>query len=125
MAAVDVSADGANLVSVSENGEVQVWRLSDGEPIQTFQSAPGTNSVAFNREGSLVTTGAPDGTIHVWHWADRHKLAVLRRHGDSVNKVLFTADGSLLTASDDSTVAVFTCTTCGPFRDLLKIAQGR
>ena len=125
MTAVEISTEGANLVSVSEDGEIRVWRLSDGGRIQTLQGAPSTNSVAFNRDGSLVATGAPDGTIHVWHWEDGHKLAALRRHGYSVNRVRFTADGSLLTASDDATVAVFTCTTCGPFDDLLKVAQGR
>jgi WD40 repeat protein len=70
-----------------------------------------------------VTTSAPDGTIHVWNLADGHKLAVLRRHSDSVNKVLFMANGSLLTASADATVAVFPCTTCDPFDDVLKIAR--
>jgi WD40 repeat protein len=72
----------------------------------------------------LWRTGGADGTIHVWHWADAHKLAALRRHGDSVNRVLFISDGSLLTASE-STVAVFRCTTCGSFDDLLKIARDR
>lgn len=73
---------------------------------------------------ALWRTGGADGTIHVWHWADAHKLAALRRHGDSVNRVLFISDGSLLTASE-STVAVFRCTTCGSFDDLLKIARDR
>jgi WD40 repeat protein len=123
MTAIAVSSDGANLVSVSENHEVQVWRLSDGERIKAFPAAPSTNSVAFSRDGRLVTTSAPDGTIHVWNSADGHKLAVLRRHSDSVNKVLFMANGSLLTASADATVAVFPCTTCDPFDDVLKIAR--
>jgi WD40 repeat protein len=125
MTAIAVSTDGANLVSVSENNEVQVWRLSDGERIQAFPAAPSTNSIGFSRDGRLVTTSAPDGTIHVWNWADGHKLAVLRRHSDSVNKVQFMANGSLLTASDDATVAVFACTTCDPFDKVLKIAQDR
>jgi WD40 repeat protein len=125
IAAVGVSNDGANLVSVSKNDEVKVWRLSDGEPIWGFQGAPSSHSgVAFSRDGSLVAIGGADGTIHVWHWADAHKLAALRRHGDSVNVVLFMPDGSLLTASE-STVAVFRCTTCGSFDDLLKIARDR
>jgi WD40 repeat protein len=125
IAAVAASSDGANLVSVSENDEVTVWRLSDGEPIQGFPGAPSSHSsVTFSRDGNLLATGAADGTVHVWHWTDRHKLAALRRHGDSVNSVQFTPDGTLLTTGD-STVAVFPCTTCGSFGDLLKIAQDR
>jgi WD40 repeat protein len=125
IAAVEVSNDGANLVSVTENDEVKVWRLSDGEPIGGFQGAPSSHSgVAFSKDGSLVATGAADGAIHVWHRADGRELAALRRHGDAVHRVLFMPDGSLLTASE-STVAVFRCTTCGSFDDLLKVARDR
>jgi len=124
--AIDISADGANLASVSENHEVEVWRLSDGERIQAFEGPPSTNSdVAFNRDGSLVAVSAADMNVHIWRWADQHKLAVLHRHGDSVNRVQFTADGRLVTASDDSTVAVFACTTCGSSNDVLQDARER
>jgi WD40 repeat protein len=125
IATIAVSNDGANLVSVSENDEVKVWRLSDGEPIADFPGAPSSHSgVAFSRDGSLVATGAADGTIHLWRWTDGRKLTALRRHGDSVDRVLFRPDGGLLAASE-STVAVFRCTTCGSFDDLLKIARDR
>jgi len=124
--ALEVSADGANLVSVSENHEVQVWRLSDGMLVQAFQGPPSTNSdVAFNQDGSFVAISAADAAVHIWRVTDGQKLAVLQRHGDSINRVQFTTDGSLVTASDDSTVAVFPCPTCGSFPELLKKAQER
>lgn len=124
--AIDVSADSANLVSVSDNHEVEVWRLSDGERIQAFEGPPSTNSdVAFNQDGSLVAVSAGDMSVHIWRWVDKQKLAALHRHGDSVNRLQFTADGRLVTASDDSTVAVFACTTCGSFNDVLEDARER
>jgi WD40 repeat protein len=124
--ALEVSADGANLVSVSENHEVQVWRLSDGMLVQAFQGPPSTNSdVAFNQDGSFVAISAADAAVHIWRVADGQKLAVLQRHGDLINRVQFMRDGSLVTASDDSTVAVFPCPTCGSFPELLKKAQER
>jgi WD40 repeat protein len=124
--AVDVSNDGAYLVSVSENYQAQVWRLSDGERVQTLEGPSSTNAdVTFSQDGGLVAIGAADAAVHIWRWADGHKLAVLQRHGDSVNAVQFMADGSLITASDDSTVAAFPCVTCGPFEELLATAQRR
>jgi WD40 repeat protein len=122
--AVDATSDGMYLVSVSENHQIQVWRLSDGERVQTLVGPSSTNAdVAFNQDGSLLAVSAADAAVHVWQWRDGSKLAVLHRHGDSVNSVEFMADGSLLTASDDSTVAIFPCTTCGPFPELVARAE--
>ena len=99
-------------------------RLSDGERVQTLVGPSSTNAdVAFNQDGSLLAVSAADAAVHVWQWRDGSKLAVLHRHGDSVNSVEFMADGSLLTASDDSTVAIFPCTTCGPFPELVARAE--
>jgi WD40 repeat protein len=124
--ALEVSADGANLVSVAENHDVQIWRLSDGMLVQAFQGPPSTNSdVAFNQDGSFVAISAADAAVHIWRVANGQKLAVLQRHGDLINRVQFMRDGSLVTASDDSTVAVFPCPTCGSFPELLKKAQDR
>jgi WD40 repeat protein len=124
--AVKVSADGAYLVTVSEKQEVKVWRLSDGESIWAFDGPSSTNSdAAFSADGKLLAVSAADGTVHIWRLADGHKVALLHRHGDYVNSVQFTADGSLVTASDDSTVAMFPCTTCGDLPDLIKTAQDR
>jgi len=121
-----VSADGGNLASVSSNREVQVWRLSDGERMQVFQGPPSTNSdLAFSRDGSLVAISAADGAVQIWRWADKHVLAVLHRHGDFVNSVQFTDRGGLVTSSDDSTVAMYPCTTCGSFDELLATARDR
>jgi WD40 repeat protein len=113
-------------VTVSEKQEVKVWRLSDGESIWAFDGPSSTNSdAAFSADGKLLAVSAADGTVHIWRLADGHKVALLHRHGDYVNSVQFTADGSLVTASDDSTVAMFPCTTCGDLPDLIKTAQDR
>ena len=71
-----------------------------------------------------MALAAADAAVHVWAWRENRKLAVLRRHGDSVNSVQFSPDGnSILTASDDGTAAIFLCTTCQPFDELLAIAD--
>ena len=124
--AVEVSPDGASLVSVSGTHQVQVWRLSDGMLVQRFSGPPSTNSdVAFNGDGSLVAISSADGAVHIWRLPDGQKLAVLQRHGDAINSVQFTAGGSLLTASHDSTVAVFPCPSCGSMDKLLETAHER
>jgi WD40 repeat protein len=124
--AVTVTSDGSHLASVSEDHQVQIWRLSDGVRVEIFEGAPSTNAdVAFSQDGVLLAVSAADAAVHVWRWADGSKLGVLHRHGDTVNTVEFMPDGNLLTASDDSTVAIFACTTCGSFDELRANAERR
>jgi WD40 repeat protein len=122
--ALDISADGANLVTASEDRKVRVWRTSDGTLEQTIDGPPSTGAdVAFSLDGKLVALAAADGAVHIWEWQGNHKLAVLRRHVDAINSVQFSPDGSIITASDDSTVAIFPCTTCQSFDELLEAAR--
>ena len=126
--AFEITSDGAYLANVSENHAIQIWRLSDGALVQRFGGPTTTNTdLALSRDGSLLAVSAADGAVHVWRWTevDARKLAVLQRHGGLVNTVEFTADDSLVTASDDSTVADFPCPTCGDFAGLLSEAEER
>jgi WD40 repeat protein len=123
--ALDVSADGAYLAAASEDRKVRVWRVSDGALEQTIEGPPSTGTdVAFSPDGKLVALAAADAAVHIWEWQTDHKLAVLRRHVDAINSVQFSPDGNnIITASDDATVAIFPCTTCQPFKELLKTAE--
>jgi WD40 repeat protein len=124
--ALDFSRDGAFLVALADDHAIRVWRMSDNTLVQTLLGPATTNSdAAFNGDGTLLAVSAADGAVHIWRWAENHKIAVLHRHGDAVNSVEFTADGELLTASDDSTVAIFPCSTCGDFPALLGEARRR
>jgi WD40 repeat protein len=122
--ALDVSADGAHLAAASEDRNVRVWRISDGTLERTIGGPPSTSAdVAFSPNGKLVALAAADATVHIWEWETDHKLAVLRRHVDAINSVQFSPDGKIITAGDDATVAIFPCTTCQPFEELLKTAE--
>jgi WD40 repeat protein len=129
--ALDVSADGTHLAAASEDRNVRVWRISDRSLEKTIEGPPSTSTdVAFSLDGKLVALATADGAVHIWQWqTDQtnqtdHKLAMLRRHVDAINSVQFSPDGNnIITASDDATVAIFPCTTCGPFKELLKTAE--
>jgi WD40 repeat protein len=122
--ALDVSDDGTYLASISDDLKVRIWRISDGKLEQTIDGPTSTNAdVAFSPDGSLVGLAAGDAAVHVWQWRENHKLAVLRRHGDSVNSVQFFPDGRIITASDDGSAVIFPCTTCQSFDELLTIAD--
>jgi WD40 repeat protein len=71
-----------------------------------------------------MAVATADAAVHLWEWQTSQELAVLRRHVDAINSVQFSPDGNnIITASDDATIAIFPCTTCQPFKELLKIAE--
>jgi WD40 repeat protein len=123
--ALDVSADGAYLTAASEDRNVRVWRIWDGTLEKTIGGPPSTSTdVAFSPDGRLMALATADAAVHIWEWQTDLKLAVLRRHVDAINSVQFSPDGNnIITASDDATVAIFPCTTCQPFKELLKTAE--
>jgi WD40 repeat protein len=100
--------------------------MSDNSLVKTLLGPATTNSdAAFSEDGTLLAVSAADGAVHIGRWAENHKIAMLHRHGDAVNSVEFTADGDMVTASDDSTVMIFPCSTCGDFPALLGDARRR
>jgi WD40 repeat protein len=123
--ALDVTADGAYLATASENRSVGIWRVPEGTHEQTIDDPTSTNAaVAFSPDGTLLALAAAEGAVNLWEWRRNHKLAGLRRHIDAINSVQFSADGSnIITGSDDSTAAIFPCTTCQPFDHLLETAK--
>ncbi|HEY6422603.1 MAG TPA: WD40 repeat domain-containing protein [Pseudonocardiaceae bacterium] len=105
---------GKHIVGGTKSGVLRLW-TSDG----TFEHelvAHGSTagSPSFSGDGSLVAVGTNEGLIEVWNVDSGRRVLLTRQHGDSVNDVLFLpGDRSrLVSASDDSTVAVFRCDAC-------------
>jgi WD40 repeat protein len=99
--------------------------MSDGK-LEMIDIAQNPNAdIAFSPDGKFVAVAAADAAVHIWEWQRNHKFAVLRRHVDSILSSIPPDGNSIITVSDDSTVAIFPCTTCQPFEELLKIAKER
>jgi WD40 repeat protein len=119
--ALDVSPDGAFLATASDDHNIRVWQIwygavLYGTAVQTIDGPLTNTDIAFSPDGKRVAVATADAAVHIWEWQQNHKLAVLRRHADSINSVQFAPYGNnIITASDDSTVAIFPCTTCLPF----------
>jgi WD40 repeat protein len=72
----------------------------------------------------MDSAGAADGVLRVWNWRTGQQLAQMPRHGDLINDVAFTADGShIITASDDGVTRIYGCETCGDVQGVIAEAQ--
>jgi hypothetical protein len=65
--AMALSPDGSIIAGGGMNGNVKLWRSSDGRELGILQgnSTPIT-AVAFDSEGKLVVAGSANGTIRLW-----------------------------------------------------------
>ena len=104
---VSVSPDGKLLAFVLDGGSVAIARTESSEfrVVGTHQVDP--MHVAFNPDGTLVVTGADDGTVNLWSVDGSSALRTFRPHTNSVTSVSFSPDGEYVaTASLDGTAQV-------------------
>ena len=103
--------------------EVQVWRASDGVPVQTFRGH--TNfvyHVEFSPDGRRLVSASADRTARIWTLGASD--AVVIRHRDRVNDARFSPDGaSVATAGWDGVVKVVPVT--GGMERALRVGRGR
>ena len=112
---VEFSRDGKWLVSAGEDRTARIWSMDASQPSRILGGghSAALSSATFSPDGTLIATSSADRTIRVWNAASGRPLAVLRWHGDAVNRVQFSADGRwLLSASDDGTVKLGQCRPC-------------
>ncbi|KAJ7619034.1 WD40-repeat-containing domain protein, partial [Mycena rosella] len=108
---IAISADGAHIVSGSEDHTIRVWDARTGEPVmEPIQGhTEWVFSVAFSSDGAHIVSGSDDRTIRVWD--ARTGEAVMEPiwgHTDRVWSVAFLPDGAHITSgSDDHTIRVW------------------
>ena len=109
--ALHYSPDSRLLISGSRDAQLKVWDSVQHYALHQSIAAHlfAINSIAYAPDGQTFATGSMDKTIKIW---DSHEFRLLKvidraRHGghsSSVNKVLWTGDGRLLSCSDDKNI---------------------
>ncbi|PAV14699.1 WD40 domain containing protein [Pyrrhoderma noxium] len=95
-------------------GTVQVWDVTNEEPVTIGNHEQLVNSIAFSLpDGNHVASGSRDETICIWN-VERRELAVgpLTGHEHSVRAVAYSPDGTkLVSGSHDKTVRIWNSET--------------
>jgi WD40 repeat protein len=95
---IDVSPDGKLLAAGHGEGQLQLYRLPDGKPLDIEPGSTAIFDLEYSRNGKLLATGSVDGLAKVWE-VDRgklHELLRLRGHANPVGSVSFNRDGTRL-----------------------------
>lgn len=109
---VTFSPDGELLAAGDDNGQVKLWRVSDGQPVLTIQAHESwIKSIAWSPDGKTLASSSADQTIKLW---DRSGacLQVMRGHLAWIRSVAWTPDGqAIVSGSADRTVKVWDVAT--------------
>ncbi len=97
------SPDGLTIATAYANNVIQLWRISDGEPLQAFQryrnsvtKIPGLRSLAFSPDGSILAAAFTDGVIALWRVEDARLLNKLETNINTDDVMSFSPDGRWL-----------------------------
>jgi WD40 repeat protein len=95
---IDASPDGKLLVAGHAEGQLQLYRLSDGRQLDVEQTKGGVFDVEFSRDGKSVATGDIEGFAKIWSVADGRlrEVLTLRGHDNPVGSVSFNRHGTRL-----------------------------
>lgn len=67
LSAIAFSPDGQLIVTGNSNGVINLWRASDGHPLQTLSGHRGAiKSLVFSADGRFLASGASDGSVRLW-----------------------------------------------------------
>ena len=89
------------------DGNVRLWRVSDGTVLRRLPIGDVGQSLAFSPDGSLLATNYGMQII-LWKVATGDVLAILSGHSGKITSLAFSPDGNFLaSASDDRTVILW------------------
>lgn len=105
-----LSADARRFAAVSEEGVVQVHE--PGSPAEPVQISAQAVSVQLSIDGSLLLTGAMNGSAHLWDAATGELIRSFRRAGPANTHVALSADNArAVTGSGDGTTVLWNART--------------
>ncbi|AKG20688.1 nSTAND1 domain-containing NTPase [Calothrix sp. 336/3] len=96
---IDISSNGQNIASASDDGTWKLW-THHGKLIQkiTAHQAP-IKSLSFSPDGEMVATASFDKTVKLWRVRDGSLLRSFTGHQAEVLSVAWSRDGQFLASS--------------------------
>jgi WD40 repeat protein len=121
------SPDSKRILTYGSDFIGRIWDARTGRQLAVLRGhSSWISRGAFSPDGRRVVTGSADQTTRVWDSRTGRLMSTQRMHGDAVNSVAYSTDGkTILSGGDDRTARLYTCATCAPIGDLMRIARDR
>ncbi|HEY7948546.1 MAG TPA: hypothetical protein VID75_12785, partial [Acidimicrobiales bacterium] len=107
-----VSADDRHVAVYSFCGQVQVGRVANARPFESFNQHGQLSSAAFDPAGDRLALGSWDDSVTVLNVATDKPLMEIVGHTRGVNGVVYSSHGQyIITTSTDDTMRVWNAAT--------------
>jgi WD40 repeat protein len=92
---ITYSADGSLLAVACDNGNVQIWDVTQGELLTVLQAHTDSSAivVTFSPDGMLLASGGWDDKVRLWNVGTWEEVTTIETN---VASLAFSPDGSLL-----------------------------
>ena len=100
----DVAPDGTH-VAVATSAGVAIFNIN--EFVKWIDPQGWATSVQFSRDGKTLAVGGATGEIQLWDWEAGTQVAKLTGHTRRINRILFSQNNLLFSASDDQNIMVW------------------
>lgn len=113
---VTVSTSGNYLAAGSANGEIRLWDIHSGTPLQTFVGhTDWVRAIAFSPDEQTIVSGSDDQSVRVWDVKRGICTKELFGHTGRVYSVAFHPDSNMVVScSEDQTIRLYDLRTGAP-----------
>ncbi len=102
---VAYSNDGQKVVTVGFESTLRIFDVATGDQLEQLECpGPDNHAVAFSPDDRFLAVGGRSGVIRVWDLQGGRQILDIKAHRQRIRSLEFTADGQMLSASDDQLV---------------------
>jgi WD40 repeat protein len=123
---VAFSADSTRIATSSRGGDAHVWSVTHGLGYVLQRSVGGPlAAIGLDASGGWAVGAGPASAV-IWNATDGRQLFYLRGQGPVLTSASFAPlRPTVLTASTDGTVRVYTCEVCVDLPELVHLTEAR